>query len=48
MTIVDNFMYGYEPILHLATHPRIQILKQDIRNGVDNISTYDIIFFTVL
>ncbi len=44
VTVVDNFMYGYEPILHLATHPRIQILKQDIRNGIENISSYDIIF----
>jgi len=44
VTILDNFMYGYEPVLHLAKHPNLTILKRDIRNGVENINQYDIIF----
>jgi nucleoside-diphosphate-sugar epimerase len=30
--IVDNFLYGYEPILHLIEHPKLTITKSDIRN----------------
>ncbi len=37
-------MYGYEPVLHLATHPKLEIIKRDIRNGVDKLEQYDIIF----
>jgi len=44
ITIMDNFMYGYEPILHLATHPNLTILKGDIRNGIKGIKQYDVIF----
>jgi nucleoside-diphosphate-sugar epimerase len=44
VTVLDNFMYGYEPIMHLAMHPKLTILKRDIRNGVEDIHKYDVIF----
>lgn len=44
VTVLDNFMYGYEPILHLAKHPKLNIIKRDIRNGVEKIEQYDVIF----
>ena len=44
VTVIDNFMYGYEPIMHLATHPDLKILKQDIRNKIENIKDFDVIF----
>lgn len=44
VTIFDNFMYGYESVLHLASHPNVEIEKADIRNGVENLGTYDVIF----
>lgn len=44
VTIVDNFMYGYEPVLHLARNPNLTILKKDIRNGIEDIKQYDVIF----
>jgi len=44
ITVLDNFMYGYEPIMHLATHPKLTILKADIRNKIENINKYDVIF----
>lgn len=31
-TILDNFMYGYDSILHLVAHPNLRIIKTDIRN----------------
>ena len=43
VTVVDNFMYGYEPILHLAKHPGLIIIKKDIRNGIDDLQKYDTI-----
>ena len=42
-TVIDNFMYGSEPLLHLASDPNLTIIKCDIRNGVPNLSDYDII-----
>lgn len=32
VTVVDNFMFGYEPILGLVAHPKLEIVKTDIRN----------------
>lgn len=43
VTVVDNFMYGYEPILHLAKHKKLTIIKKDIRNGIDDLQKYDVI-----
>ena len=44
VTVLDNFMYGYEPLMHLAMHPNITVLKRDIRSGVEDIQKYDVIF----
>lgn len=44
VTVLDNFMYGYEPILHLATHPGLTINKADVRNRIENIKDFDVVF----
>jgi nucleoside-diphosphate-sugar epimerase len=44
VTVIDNFMYGYEPILHMATNPKLTIVKHDIRNKIENIKNFDVIF----
>lgn len=42
--VFDNFMYGYVPILHLATHKNLTIQKGDIRNGIKNLKEFDVIY----
>lgn len=32
VTIVDNFMFGYDSVMHLISHPDLNIIKSDIRN----------------
>lgn len=32
VTILDNFMYGCEPVLHLAGNPAFNAVREDIRN----------------
>ena len=32
ITVLDNFMFGYEPILHLVVRPSLTIEQGDIRN----------------
>lgn len=44
VTLLDNFMYGYEPIMHLATNKNLEIIKHDIRNGIPDLKKYDVIF----
>ena len=44
VTILDNFMYGFDAILHLMDYKKIDVIKHDIRNPIDKISQYDIIF----
>lgn len=45
VTILDNFMYGFDSILHLINYPKLNILKLDIRNvNEKTISNYDVIF----
>lgn len=44
VTVLDNFIYGYEPIMHLANHPKIDIRKADIRNPIDDLHKFDVIF----
>jgi nucleoside-diphosphate-sugar epimerase len=44
VTIFDNFMYGYEPVLHLAKQPGLEIIRGDIRNGITQLNKYDVIF----
>lgn len=33
VTVVDNFLYGYDSILHLVAHPNLHVVKTDIRNS---------------
>ncbi|MDI9533334.1 MAG: NAD(P)-dependent oxidoreductase [Bacteroidota bacterium] len=44
VTLLDNFMYGYEPVMHLATRKNLQIIRHDIRNGIPGLKEYDVIF----
>ena len=44
VTILDNFMYGFEPILHLVENIDLTVKKQDIRNKIEDIKNYDSIF----
>ena len=44
VTVLDNFMYGFEPFLHLVEHENLKVLKSDIRNKIDSIGEYDVIF----
>ncbi len=45
VTILDNFMYGYDCILHLIKNKKLKIIKLDIRNINENITkNYDVIF----
>ncbi len=44
VTLLDNFLYGVEPILHLAENKKLTVMRQDIRNKIDNISSFDVIF----
>jgi nucleoside-diphosphate-sugar epimerase len=44
VTILDNFMYGFEPILHLVEDSNLTVKKQDIRNEIEDIRDYDAVF----
>ncbi|MFZ2285530.1 MAG: NAD(P)-dependent oxidoreductase [Bacteroidales bacterium] len=44
VTLLDNFMYGYEPVMHLATNKKLDIVRHDIRNGIPGMKDYDVIF----
>lgn len=44
VTILDNFMYGYEPILHLVKNKNLTIIKADIRNKIKNLASFDFIY----
>lgn len=43
VTLMDNFMYGFTPVLHLAENRNLEIIKHDIRNKIENLSHYDVI-----
>ena len=32
VAILDNFMYGYDSVLHMVDHPELSIITQDIRS----------------
>lgn len=32
VTILDNFLYGYDAILHFVRNPKVHVLKRDIRD----------------
>jgi nucleoside-diphosphate-sugar epimerase len=42
VTILDNFMYGYEPVLHLVKNKNLT--KADIRNKISNLNEFDFIY----
>ena len=45
VTILDNFMYGYESILHLISHENLSVIKTDIRNeDLSYLKDQDVIF----
>lgn len=44
VTILDNFMYGYEPVLHLVKNKNLTIIKADIRNKIKNLGEFDFIY----
>jgi nucleoside-diphosphate-sugar epimerase len=45
VTIVDNFVYGCEPILGIVEHPNLHIIKRDIREAdMDYLKGQDAIF----
>ena len=44
VTLLDNFMYGYEPVLHLLEFKNLEVIKWDVRNKIENIHTFDAIF----
>ncbi len=45
VTILDNFMYGYNSILHLVAEPNLRIIQLDIRNLEEKfLSGFDVIF----
>jgi nucleoside-diphosphate-sugar epimerase len=45
VTILDNFMYGYEPILQIICNKKLDVIQQDIRNiSYDSIKGQDVVF----
>jgi len=45
VTILDNFMYGYNNILYLINNPKLNIKKIDIRNlNKNDIKDYEVIY----
>lgn len=45
VTILDNFMYGYDSVLHLIKHKNLTIKKIDVRNFVEkDLKDYDVIY----
>ena len=44
VTILDNFMYGYDSILHLLDYPKFDVIREDIRNiSRQTVKKYDVI-----
>ena len=45
VTLLDNFMYGFDSVLHLVSEPRLKIVQADIRN-LDKalLSEFDVIY----
>jgi len=45
VTLLDNFMYGYESVLHLVPESRLCIVQLDIRNLSENaLGAYDVVY----
>lgn len=37
VTILDAFYFGYAPVLHIASHPRLTILRKDVREDLTTV-----------
>lgn len=37
VTILDTFYFGFAPVLHLASHPRLTILRRDVREDLSTV-----------
>lgn len=46
VTILDTFMFGYAPVLHLLSNPKLEIVKEDIRGPTLSryLSDKDVVF----
>lgn len=45
VTILDNFMYGFEPVLGFANNPKCHVVKKDVRNLEESdVKDYDVIY----
>ena len=45
VTVLDNFLYGYESLLGFVENQKINVIKKDIRNLKESdVSSFDIIF----
>jgi len=45
VTLLDNFMYGYNSVLHLVTEPNLKIIQLDIRNLDEKfLAEFDVIY----
>ena len=45
VTILDNFMYGYDSILHLVKNKNLNVIKMDIRNIKESdINNFDVVY----
>jgi len=37
VTILDTFYFGYAPVLHIASHPRLTIIRKDVREDLTTV-----------
>lgn len=45
VTILDNFMYGFDSVLHLIPNQKLKIIKRDIRDDLRNLlKDFDAVF----
>ncbi len=45
VVLTDNFMYGYSSVLHLVTHPKLEIRQLDVRNFTPkDLAAVDVVF----
>ena len=45
VTILDNFMYGCEPVLHLVGNPAFSAVREDIRNLTEaRLKDFDVVY----
>jgi nucleoside-diphosphate-sugar epimerase len=45
VTVLDNFMYGFSPILHLVSNENLSVVNKDIRNiTLKDVQHFDCIF----